>query len=49
MVEILASRYSPMVLPQPMNALPAIDYLKYKPQFTREGDVSVEENFSSFL
>jgi hypothetical protein len=48
MAEILAARYAPMVLPQPMNALPTIDYLKYMPRFTGEGDVMVEEHLSSF-
>jgi hypothetical protein len=48
MDEILASRYAPLVLPQPMNALPATDYLKYIPQFTGEGDVTAEEHLSSF-
>jgi hypothetical protein len=48
MDEILVARYAPLVLPQPMNSLPAIDYLKYMPQFTGEGDVTVEEHLSSF-
>jgi hypothetical protein len=33
---IVAARYAPLVLPQPMNALPAGDYLKYMPKFTGE-------------
>jgi hypothetical protein len=48
MAEILAARYAPLVLPQPMNALPATDYLKYMPQFTGEGDMTAEEHLSSF-
>ena len=48
MAEILATRYAPLVLPQPMNSLPTMDYLKYLPQFTGEGDVTVEENLASF-
>jgi hypothetical protein len=48
MAEILAARYAPLVLPQPMNALPATEYLKYMPQFTREGDMTAEEHLSSF-
>jgi ribonuclease HI len=48
MAEILAARYAPLVLPQPMNALPATDYLKYMPQFTGEGDVTAEEHLASF-
>jgi hypothetical protein len=39
---IVAARYAPMVLPQPMNALPVGDYLKYMPKFTGEGDVTVK-------
>jgi hypothetical protein len=48
MVEILVARYTPLVLPQPMNALLATDYLKYMPQFTGEGDVTAEEHLSFF-
>jgi len=40
MAEILAARYTPLVLPQPMNALPATNYLNYMPQFTGEGDMT---------
>jgi hypothetical protein len=40
MAEILAARYAPLVLPQPMNTLPTTKYLKYMPQFTGEGDVT---------
>jgi hypothetical protein len=32
---IVAARYAPLVLPHPMNPLPAGDYLKYMPKFTR--------------
>jgi hypothetical protein len=45
---IVAARYDPLVLPQPMNALPARDYIKYMPKFTGEEDITVEEHFSSF-
>jgi hypothetical protein len=38
----------PLVLPQPMNALPARDYLKYMPKFTGEEDITVEENLVAF-
>jgi hypothetical protein len=48
MVEILAARYAPLVLPQPMNSLPSRDYLKYMPQFIGEGDVTTKEHLSSF-
>jgi len=33
---IVAARYAPLVLPQPMNALPAGDYLKYMYKFNGE-------------
>jgi hypothetical protein len=36
---IVAARYAPLVLPHPMNPLPAGDYLKYMPKFTVEGDI----------
>jgi hypothetical protein len=42
------ARYSPLVLPQPMNALPTGDYLKYMPKFTKEEDITVEEHLVSF-
>jgi hypothetical protein len=45
---IVASRYDPLVLPQPMNALPIGDYLKYMPNFTIEEDIIVEEHLSTF-
>jgi hypothetical protein len=41
---IVATRYAPLVLPQPMNALPAGDYLKYMPKFTGEEDITIEEH-----
>jgi hypothetical protein len=45
---IVAARYAPLVLPQPMNALPAGDYLKYMPKFTGEEDITVEEHLATF-
>jgi hypothetical protein len=48
MDSIVATRYAPLILPQPMNALPAGDYLKYMPKFTREEDITIEENFIAF-
>jgi hypothetical protein len=45
---IVAARYAPLLLPQPLNALPPGDYLKYMPKFTREEDVTAEEHLSSF-
>jgi hypothetical protein len=37
---IVAARYAPLVLPHPMNPLPAGYYLKYMPKFTGEGDIT---------
>ena len=45
---IVAAKYSPLVLPHPMNPLPAGDYLKYMPKFTGEGDITVEEHLATF-
>ena len=45
---IVDARYAPLVLPQPMNALPARDYLKYMPKFSGEGDVTAEEYLADF-
>ena len=45
---IVASRYAPLVLPQPMNSLPIGDYLKYMPNFTGEEDKTAEEHLSTF-
>jgi hypothetical protein len=45
---IVAARYAPLVLPQPMNALPASVYLKKLPKFTGEGDVIAEEHLAAF-
>jgi hypothetical protein len=44
---IVATRYSPLVLPQPMNPLPVGDYLNYIPKFTGEEDIIVEEHLST--
>jgi hypothetical protein len=45
---IVAARYAPLVLPQPVNALPPGDYLKYMPKFTGEEDITVEEHLVAF-
>ena len=34
---IVAARYAPLLLPQPLHPLPQGDYLKYFPKFTGEG------------
>jgi hypothetical protein len=48
MEAIIASRYAPLVLPQPLNSLPADGYLKQLPKFTGEGDVAAEEHLEVF-
>jgi uncharacterized small protein (DUF1192 family) len=45
---IVVSRYAPLILPQPLNPLPARDYLKYMPKFSGEGDVTTEEHLDAF-
>jgi hypothetical protein len=45
---IVAARYAPLVLPQPMNSLPVGDYLKYMPKFTGEEDITAEEHLVAF-
>jgi hypothetical protein len=45
---IVAARYAPLILPQPLNPLPAGDYLKYMPKFSGEGDVTAKEHLAAF-
>jgi hypothetical protein len=45
---IVATRYAPLVLPQPLNSLPPKDYFKYIPKFMGEEDVTIEEHLVSF-
>jgi hypothetical protein len=45
---IVAARYAPLILPQPLNDLPARDYLKYMPKFTGEEDITAEEHLVAF-
>jgi hypothetical protein len=45
---IVAARYAPLILPHPVNPLPAGDYLKYMPKFTGEGDITAEEHLAAF-
>jgi hypothetical protein len=47
MEAIIASRYAPLLLPQPLNALLADAYLKQLPKFTGEGDIAVEEHLEA--
>jgi hypothetical protein len=48
MQQILAARYAPLILPNPVAAMPTGDYQKYMPKFTGEGDVSAEEHIEAF-
>jgi hypothetical protein len=45
---IMVARYDPLILPQPMNALPAGDYLKYTPKFTGKEDITAKEHLLAF-
>jgi hypothetical protein len=45
---IVVARYAPLILPQPLNPLPAGDYLKYMPKFSGEGEVTAEEHLVAF-
>ena len=45
---IVAIRYGPLVLPVPLNAMPAGDYQEYMHKFTGTEGVTVEEHLESF-
>jgi hypothetical protein len=45
---IVATRYSHLLFPQPMNSLPVGYYLKYMPKFTGEEDITAEEHLAAF-
>jgi hypothetical protein len=48
MQQILATRYVPLILPNPVSAMPTGDYQKYMPKFIGEGNVSTEEHIEAF-
>ena len=48
MEQILANRYAPLVLPNPLSAMSTGDYHKYMSKFTGYGDYTVEEHIESF-
>jgi hypothetical protein len=48
MEQILANRYAPLVLPNPLSAMPTRDYHKYIPKFTGSGDYTTEEHTEAF-
>jgi hypothetical protein len=43
----VATRYAPLVLPAPLHDLPE-NYMKSLPKFTREGDLTAQENINFF-
>jgi len=45
---IVATRYGPLVLPVPLNAMLAGDYQEFMPNFTGAEGVTVEENLEAF-
>ena len=49
MDRMVASRYAPLVLPQPLNALPGGDYQNYFPRFNGQGEITAEEHWDAFL
>ena len=44
MGRIVAARYAPLVLPQPLHALPRGDYQKYLPRFNGQCEATTEEH-----
>jgi hypothetical protein len=48
MEAIIATRYAPLLLPQPLNSLPVDGYLKKLPKFIGEGDIAAEEHLEAF-
>jgi len=48
MERIIAARYGPLVLPVPLNTMPAGEYQKYMPKFSGIKRVTVEEHLESF-
>jgi ribonuclease HI len=48
MEQILANRYAPLVLPNPLSAMPTGDYQKYMMKFTGAGEYIAEEHIEAF-
>ena len=46
---MVAVRYAPLVIPQPLNALPGGDCQKYLPRFNGQGETTAEEHWDAFL
>ena len=49
MDRMVEARYAPLVLPQPLNAIPSGDYRNYLPRFNGQGERTTEENWDAFL
>ena len=49
MDRMVAARYAPLVLPQPLIALPSGYYQKYLPRFNGQGETIAEEHWDAFL
>ena len=49
MDRMVAYRYAPLVLPEPLNALPGGDYQKYLSRFNGQGETTAEEHWDAFL
>jgi hypothetical protein len=48
MDSIVPARYAPLILHQPLNALPVSGYLKHLSKFTGEGDIIAEDHLATF-
>jgi hypothetical protein len=48
MEQILASRYAPLILPNPLSTMPTGDYQKYMSKFTGAGEYTAEEHIEAF-
>ena len=46
---MVPSRYAPLVLPQPLNAIPGGYYQKYLPRFNGQGETTTEKHWDAFL
>ena len=49
MDRMVAARYAPLVLHQPLNALPEGQHQKYLPRFNGQGETTAKENWDAFL
>jgi hypothetical protein len=45
---IIAARYALLVIPIVLHALPTTNYMKYRPIYNGEGEITVEEHLVSF-